>query len=53
MAPISCVAAPARAAAIEARRPVVEAAFETAAEREADGRYGLVQPLRIHVLEPA
>ncbi|SFL77307.1 class I SAM-dependent methyltransferase [Methylobacterium pseudosasicola] len=44
---------PARAATIEARRPVVEAAFRDAAEREADGRYALVQPLRIHVLQPA
>ncbi|MCJ2060838.1 class I SAM-dependent methyltransferase [Methylobacterium sp. J-048] len=44
---------PARAATIEARRPVVEAAFHEAAEREADGRYALVQPLRIHVLQPA
>ncbi|MCJ2067879.1 class I SAM-dependent methyltransferase [Methylobacterium sp. J-030] len=48
-----CAVDPARAATIEARRSVVEAAFETAAERAADGRYGLVQPLRIHVLEPA
>jgi len=48
-----CAVDPARAAAIEARRPVVEAAFEAAEEREADGHYGLVQPLRIHVLEPA
>jgi len=45
-----CAVDPARAAMIEARRPVVEAAFETAAKREADGRYGLVQPLRIQVL---
>ena len=48
-----CAVDPARRATIEARRPVVEAAFEAAAEREPDGRYGLVQPLRIHVLEPA
>ncbi|MEL6064142.1 MULTISPECIES: class I SAM-dependent methyltransferase [unclassified Methylobacterium] len=47
-----CAVDPARAATIAARRPVVEAAFETAAERGADGHYGLVQPLRIHVLEP-
>ena len=44
---------PARAATIQAKRPVVEAAFLNAAVREADGGYGLVQPLRIHVLEPA
>ncbi|MCJ2139953.1 class I SAM-dependent methyltransferase [Methylobacterium sp. E-066] len=44
---------PAREATIRARRPVVEAAFRAAAEREADGRYALVQPLRIHVLQPA
>lgn len=48
-----CAVDPARRATVEARRPVVEAAFEVAAEREPDGRYGLVQPLRIHVLEPA
>ncbi|MCJ2094909.1 methyltransferase domain-containing protein [Methylobacterium sp. J-072] len=44
---------PAREATIRARRPVVEVAFRAAAEREADGRYALVQPLRIHVLRPA
>ena len=44
---------PAREATIRARRPIVEAAFRGAAEREADGRYALVQPLRIHVLHPA
>lgn len=44
---------PAREATIRARRPIVEAAFLGAAEREADGRYTLVQPLRIHVLQPA
>lgn len=44
---------PAREATIRARRPIVEAAFLGAAEREADGRYALVQPLRIHVLQPA
>jgi SAM-dependent methyltransferase len=44
---------PARLATIQARRTVVEAAFHEAAEREADGRYALVQPLRIHVLQPA
>lgn len=44
---------PAREATIRARRPIVEAAFLSAAEREADGRYALVQPLRIHVLRPA
>ncbi|MDP4006088.1 bifunctional 2-polyprenyl-6-hydroxyphenol methylase/3-demethylubiquinol 3-O-methyltransferase UbiG [Methylobacterium sp. NEAU K] len=43
---------PAREETIRARRPVVEAAFLRAAERETDGRYALVQPLRIHVLEP-
>lgn len=48
-----CAVDPARAATVEARRPVVEAAFEAAAEREADGRYGLVQPLRIQVLARA
>ena len=42
---------PARETTIRARRPVVEAAFLAAAARETDGRYGLVQPLRIHVLE--
>ena len=44
---------PAREQAIRARRSIVEAAFLDAAEREADGRYALVQPLRIHVLQPA
>jgi SAM-dependent methyltransferase len=44
---------PAREATIRAERPTVEAAFLRAAARGADGRYGLVQPLRIHVLEPA
>ena len=43
---------PARAAAIQARRETVEAAFSAAAEREADGRFALAQPLRIHVLMP-
>lgn len=44
---------PAREATIREQRPVVEAAFLAAAAREADGRFGLVQPLRIQVLEPA
>ena len=44
---------PAREATIRDRRPVVEEAFLKAAAREADGQFGLVQPLRIHVLEPA
>lgn len=43
---------PDREATIRARRSIVEAAFLRAAERGADGSYGLVQPLRIHVLEP-
>jgi SAM-dependent methyltransferase len=43
---------PAREATIRERRAVVEDAFLQAAERGADGSYGLVQPLRIHVLEP-
>ena len=44
---------PAREATIHARRETVEAAFFRAAQREADGRFTLVQPLRIHVLMPA
>lgn len=44
---------PARAATIQARRETAEEAFSAAAEREADGRFALVQPLRIHVLMPA
>ena len=44
---------PARAGAIRDRRDIVEAAFAQAAEAGADGRYALVQPLRIHVLAPA
>lgn len=44
---------PAREATIRERRPVVEEAFLKAAAREADGPFRLVQPLRIHVLEPA
>jgi ubiquinone/menaquinone biosynthesis C-methylase UbiE len=44
---------PARAETIRARRPIVESAFRNAAEQDADGRHGLIQPLRIHVLEPA
>ncbi|SDO41977.1 pimeloyl-CoA biosynthesis protein BioC [Methylobacterium phyllostachyos] len=48
-----CTVDPARAAVIEARHAVVEAAFESAADRAADGGYGLVQPLRIQVLTPA
>lgn len=43
---------PAREATIRARRPVVEEAFLRAAAPAADGGYGLVQPLRIHVLAP-
>lgn len=43
---------PAREATIHARRETVEAAFSASAEREADGRFALVQPLRIHVLMP-
>jgi SAM-dependent methyltransferase len=43
---------PAREATIRERRSTVEAAFLRAAAREADGRYRLVQPLRIHVLVP-
>ncbi|SEP20146.1 Methyltransferase domain-containing protein [Methylobacterium sp. UNC300MFChir4.1] len=44
---------PAREATIRDRRSVVEEAFLKAAACEADGQFGLVQPLRIHVLEPA
>lgn len=44
---------PARAAAIRDRRAIVEAAFVGAAEAGPDGRFALVQPLRIHVLRPA
>ncbi|QGY04989.1 class I SAM-dependent methyltransferase [Methylobacterium mesophilicum SR1.6/6] len=47
-----CAVDPARAATIQDRRSIVEAAFLRAAARDADGRYALVQPLRIHVLEP-
>jgi len=43
---------PARADAIRDRRDIVEAAFAQAAERGEDGRFALVQPLRIHVLIP-
>ncbi|MCJ2011838.1 class I SAM-dependent methyltransferase [Methylobacterium sp. J-076] len=44
---------PARAGAIRDRRATVEAAFAAAAETREDGRFALVQPLRIHVLTPA
>lgn len=44
---------PARASAIRDRRAIVEAAFVGAAEVGPDGRFALVQPLRIHVLRPA
>lgn len=44
---------PAREATIRDRRPVAEEAFLGVAAREADGTFGLVQPLRIQVLEPA
>ncbi len=44
---------PARAGVIRAERARVEAAFTGAAEIGSDGRYALVQPLRIHVLAPA
>ena len=44
---------PAREATIRARRETVEAAFSAAAEREPDGCFALVQPLRIHILVPA
>jgi ubiquinone/menaquinone biosynthesis C-methylase UbiE len=43
---------PARAEVIRTDRARAEAAFTGAAERGADGRYTLVQPLRIHVLKP-
>ncbi|MCJ2134754.1 class I SAM-dependent methyltransferase [Methylobacterium sp. J-026] len=48
-----CAVDPARAAVIAAQRPIVEAAFDRAAERVADGGYDLIQPLRIHVLTHA
>ena len=44
---------PARADAIRDRRDTVEAAFARAAQAGPDGRFALVQPLRIHVLVPA
>lgn len=44
---------PARADAIRERRLEAEAAFAKAVEKAADGRFALVQPLRIHVLLPA
>ncbi|WP_449409583.1 class I SAM-dependent methyltransferase [Methylobacterium komagatae] len=44
---------PARADAIQERRSEAEAAFAGAVEQTADGRFALVQPLRIHVLVPA
>ena len=43
---------PDRARAIRGRRNVIEAAFSGAAVRGEDGRFALVQPLRIHVLLP-
>lgn len=43
---------PARAEVIRADRATIEAAFFAAAERRPDGRFALVQPLRIHVLTP-
>ena len=43
---------PDRARAIRERRDVIEAAFSSAAARGEDGRFALVQPLRIHVLLP-
>ncbi len=43
---------PDRARAIRERRDVIEAAFSGAAARGEDGRFALVQPLRIHVLLP-
>lgn len=44
---------PVRAEAIRSRRAIVEEAFAGAAETGPDGRYALVQPLRVHVLRPA
>lgn len=43
---------PARAEVIRTGRAHAEAAFTGAAERMPDGRFALVQPLRIHVLKP-
>ncbi len=43
-------AEPARAAAVEERRPGVEAAFRRHAQAAADGRMVLDQPIRAHVL---
>ena len=43
---------PDRARAIRERRDVIEAAFSGAAAQGEDGRFALVQPLRIHVLLP-
>lgn len=43
---------PARAESIRERRAEAEAAFGGAVEQAADGRFTLVQPLRIHVLLP-
>lgn len=43
---------PARAEVIRTRRATAEAAFTAAAVQGDDGRYALVQPLRIHVLMP-
>lgn len=44
---------PARAESIRERRAEAEAAFAGATEPAADGRFALVQPLRIHVLRPS
>ncbi len=44
---------PARAAVIREDRATVEAAFTGAVATGPDGRFTLVQPLRIHVLKPA
>lgn len=41
---------PARTAAVEERRPEIEAAFRRYAQAAADGRIALEQPLRAHVL---
>lgn len=41
---------PARTAAVEERRPEIEAAFRRYAQAAADGRIALEQPLRAHIL---
>ncbi len=38
---------------IRTDRATMEAAFTDAAESTPDGRFALVQPLRVHVLTPA